>query len=225
MPKQKNKKIEYQLPEVGVKRKTIIWVFIICVILGASGVVSFFIWKEINHKADAEIKIDQKTPPPDFKYFSNDYWGFKFYYPGTWFRVRGDVKDSEFYFASEPIEFLNELSSSEALFGVRTFNNFDHSDLQGWFDTQERLYLPFGKIVKKEDTKLLGLPARHYIMVPAKPIGTISYYEIYTVSVTDMSKLQLILMTSSEEKNQDFQKTYQQILSSFTFYKGFGEEK
>lgn len=225
MTTKKNKKVEYKLPEVKIKRKTIFWVLVVCIVFGSISVVSFFVWQELNHKATAEIQLDKKTPPPDYKYFSNDYWGFKFYYPGTWFRVTGDVKDSEFYFASEPIEFLNELSSSESLFGVRTFNNFEHLDWQGWLDAQERLYLPYGKIVKKEDVKLLGLPAEHYIMVPVKPVGNINYYEIYTVSVTDMTKLQLILMTANEDKNKDFQTVYQQILSSFTFYKGFGEEK
>lgn len=222
--KNRSKKTTLVVPDAKVGRRFVIRWLVLCFALGFFGVVGFLLWQEYARKDAASLEIEQKAPPPSFKYFSNDYWGFKLYYPGAWSRVTGAVKDSEFYFASEPIDFLTELSSTEALLGVKAYNNFEHLSWTDWVVSQEKLHMP-GQVVKRENTTFFKLPAVRYQLVPHRSEKLFGYYDMITVSKSDMTKLQIMLITSSKEKHADFIDDFNKILESITFYPGFGEEK
>lgn len=189
-----------------------------------AAVFGYAIWKDHNKPAVEGFSFKTKTSPPDYKDYNNQYWGIALRYPGTWARPLGSYDNDNFYFASEAISFIQELSPDEALVDVKGYNNYNRLPFEDWLTNQENNYFPRGTIIVKEPADLQGAPAKHYIIQPASPDHNRGYLDMLIVSRSEDTIYEFILATSDIKTHDKFLPQYENILGSIRFTPGFGLE-
>src|SRR4029078_8006389 len=126
MASSENKDLEpNDLPDIGDigihwSKTKIVLTFFTCLLLSTAGIFGFLLYQEYGRKPLLNQPETAVKNSVYFKNYSNDYWGFKFQYPATWSQVIGSYQEGDYYFASQPINFISELESGQMLLEVQT---------------------------------------------------------------------------------------------------------
>ena len=194
-------------------------------IFAAMAIIVFLLYLEFRKPAVTDsFNIQSRPVPADYKDYNNDFWGIRFKYPGTWSPAIGSFDDGLYYFASEPINFINEISGDGAIVALKTYNNYKKMPFNDWALYQEQNYFPAGQ-VEKTEAKFQDLPAIHYHITLKNPSHNIGSWDMWMVSRTPASKYELILETPNQKVHQDFLNSFENILDSVSFYSGYGTEE
>ncbi len=216
---------DMHIPGVRITFVSTALLLFLCVLLGVGGYFGFLFYQEYKKHEVTGEEITTRPAPPDFKNYNNDYWGIRFSYPGVWWRVTGNVNDAEFYFSSEPIQFLNELSNGEAVVGLKPYNNFQHLTDTEWFRYAEKQYMPYGKVLRSDAVHFQHREARRYIIESPKAQDGLRYIELWTISASPQTKYQFLFLTKDEAGKEAHAQDFMTILGSVVLYPGFGIEK
>jgi hypothetical protein len=196
-------------------RKRIVITVAVCVLLSVAGVAGFLLAQEYRKPANADQVIANKPAPPDWTDYANDYWGFQFKYPGSWSAARGSFADGEYYFSSQPINFISELNAGEALVIVKAYNNWQHLSFEAWLQQQQDTYFPRGDITLKP-ASVDKLPAKKITLKFRWPKDNVGYWEGYVVSRSDATKYLFLLATDSPQTADRFRNQFTQMINSLS---------
>lgn len=208
---------------LNFSRKLVVKIIYISVLTACLGITGFLLYKEATKiKIQGEEVGPIKIPLPDTKYYANDYWGFKFSYPGKWWPVIGSFEDGEYFFSSENINFISELSPTEVLLEVKTFQQNKNPNFEEWIKNRETNYFMPKSIIKKTSIFLKDYPAVRYSIQNTNKNSPAGVSELVVIS----NKINRIYFFNLKAENSDSLKTFlpnlENILQSLEFYKGFG---
>src|SRR5205085_9143782 len=120
------------------------------------------------------------------KVYTNDYWCFRFECPSFWFPLVAAYEDGDYFFASEPIKFIKELSPDQALLEIKTYNNLKRLSFADWLANQEENYFPYGaKITSKNSLLWQGFSGVRYTVVLSKPQHDTAFWDMVVISKND----------------------------------------
>lgn len=208
---------------LNFSKKQIIKTFYISLLVAVVGISAFLIYQEYKKpKALGDDSMFARPTDPDSRDYANDYWGFRFSYPGSWLPVVGSFEDGEYYFASEPINFISELESGQAMVEIKTYIDWKHLSFSDWLKDMQANYLPQGLISGQSLTQIKNLPAISYSIALKKPLNNTAYWQVLAISKTDNVKYLFILETANQADAKNYAAGYKKILDSVEFYKGFG---
>lgn len=181
---------------------------------GILSVAGFFLIQEYSKMpATDAFTRTEKQAPPDFIEYRNEYWGIAFKYPGTWTKIVGSFEDGSYYFASQPIHFINELEPGQALVILKTYNNWENLPFETWFIKQRDTYFPRGKLTV-EPAAVANTQAKHIQLEFAFPINNIGFWDGYVLSKDEATKYILILGTDNEQTAAKYETQFSQITNS-----------
>jgi hypothetical protein len=223
MKTQKTNNLPPELQINKLSKKTLITFFCVSLILTTGGVFGFLYYKESKKE---EIKEVSFLPPrvisPAYNLYTNDYWGFKFRYPGDWYPVIGSYEEGKYYFSSENIKFISEQSDNEALVEVQTYNNLKNTTFSEWLKEHEEHFFPRGEILETKTRTINGYKAKEYLLRPARPLHNAHLLHIVAISRNEKKQYIFFLETKDQETHDRFTPLFEQILESVAFYDGFG---
>jgi hypothetical protein len=209
---------------LNFSRKLIFRVFYISTVIAVLGICVFLLYKEYNKSQINGFDIElHKTITPDSKDYANDYWGFKFKYPGTWWPVVAAFIDGDYYFVTDQVNFLAELDDSQAILEVKTYNNWKSLSFEDWLKDQQTNYFPQGKISDQTNLRINDKPAIRYTIALNKPINKTQYWDVLVLSKNNNIKYFFILETSSKGKHDQYLPEFEKIIKSIAYYTGFGQ--
>ncbi len=203
-------------------KKLIIKTFIICLILAFSSIFGYLLYNELKKPQVDEYKLPEKKQISGYKNYSNDYWGFKFQYPNSWWPVTGSFEDGEYFFASEPISFAKELGQGQAMLEIKTYNNYKGLSFADWLADIQNNYLAQGVIEQQNLSEFKSQPAIAYNITLKQSTSNTTFWKIVAISKTQNVKYLFILESDSRETSQKFENDFKNILDSLEFFKGFG---
>ncbi len=205
--------------------KSFIWLLVISICIGLFGITGYLLFQEYQApSANDAFTVPTHPAPPDYKAYSNDFWGIRFEYPGSWTPVIGSFDDGLYYFASQPINFISELDAGQALVVLKTYNNWKKEPFSDWLADQEQNYFPAGD-VQKTAANFQGLPAEHYYIQLKVAQNNTQYWDMWVISRTTASIYELILETDNQKTHQEYEQPFNNILDSVQFYGGYGTEE
>jgi hypothetical protein len=212
------------IPDVGVRwsKKKLAATFAVILLLSAAGVSFFLLRQEYGKNAVSGVLLPPRLISKSDKAYTNDYWGFRFNYPGDWWQATGSFDEGDYYFSSENINFAGELSAGEALLEVQPYHNLKQLGWADWLADREQNYFPNGTVIKSEDLTVNGAPAKRYLIQLKKNQNNVGVWDMVIVSKDTLRKCIFILKTSDTAADERYQAAYQAILDSLTFYQGFG---
>ena len=211
------------LPDIGIRwsKAKILTTFFICLLISVFGIVGFLLYQEYSRQAVSDQPQTPAAVLPDYKNYSNDYWGFKFQYPAGWSQVIGSYQEGDYYFASQPINFISELEPGQALLEVLTYNNFKNLSFDDWLKDRQQNYFPQGSL-EKVPAGFKNYLSAEYILKPLRPGENPPYWDIRVISQDGKKIYLLILQTDNGQTNQKFQNTFDNIINNLVIYQGFG---
>lgn len=166
-----------------------------------------------------EAKKEDKGPSSPTKHYTNNYWGIELEYPTSWTQPIGSYADGEYYFASEPINFIGELENGEAIIALKTFNNWSSLPLNEWLKSQQWSFIPNGELSSPKSTTINGMPAQRYTLKLKTPQNNTSLWDMIIISRTTATKYVFILEVDNEGTQKKFEPDYEALLSSITYRK------
>ena len=223
MKKTKAKKLATDIPDIGIRwsHKKIITTFFICLFVSSAGVFGFLFYQEYSKQAIAGPFSTPEKNSAQTKTYTNDYWGFRFTYPATWWQVIGSYQEGDYFFASEPINFISELEPGEAVLEVQTYDNYKNMAFADWLKDREQNYFPLGTLQRLQTT-LQGHLYAEYLLKPSRPGSNPPFWDIRVISIDNKKIYILFLETDGPDTNKKFQETYNSITNQFDIYKGYG---
>lgn len=220
-PKGKAQAAEFD-GSLNFSRKMIFRVLYISALAACLGIGGFLFYQEFNKAKINDDPAQASAPGPDKKTYSNDYWGFSFQYPSKWSPLISAFEDGDYFFASEPIDFLVEHSPDQALMEVKTYNNLKNLPFGEWLNDQRQNYIPPATVVKQQTLTVGGLPATRLWLSFPKPQKDIGFWDFVVVAKDNKKIYEFILKTSDNKNSESFKAAFEDILNSIKFYKGFG---
>ena len=209
---------------LNFSRKLILKILLISIVVGALGLAGYLLYGEFKKpKVNGDDSMFDRPLPPDTKDYSNDYWGFRFQYPGTWSPVIGSFEDGEYYFANSPINFIKELELGQVLVEVRTFSNWKGLEFKDWLKDQQTNYLPQGQIEKQTMLEFKQYDAISYKIQLTRPEHNTSYWDVLAVSKNKNVKYLFILETADRDSHDRYEPYFEKIKNTIEFYTGFGQ--
>jgi hypothetical protein len=200
--------------------KKIIFVATLCVVISVLLVFGFLISAQYRkEQLPDEPKKESTTPQSNTKHYANNYWGIEFDYPSGWTQPIGSYADGEYYFASQPINFINELESGEALIALKTFNNWNSLSLGEWMKSQQWTFIPAGELSAPAAMSVNGMPAQRYTLNLKSPQNNTSLWNIVIISRSTATKYVFILETDQNSTQEKFLPIFDSLLSSVTYRK------
>ncbi len=227
MDQQENKTqpyVESAPPDIGVRlsKRLIITLSIICLIIAAAATLGFLYYYEMHRAAVGGTDLPDKKAARDEQLYHNDFWGFRFKYPGSWWSVIGSFEEGDYFFASERINFIKELEDDQAIIEVKTYNNLQRVSFDAWLKDQEENYFPRGNLQNDGDRTINGFQARQYRLTASRPINNMPYWTMIIVSNQDKRFYQFILETKTAKAQEDFMDVFKATVDTLEFYQGFG---
>lgn len=208
---------------LNFSKKLIFRIFYISIIVAALGIGSFLFYQEFKKpKISGNGFNFSRSEGPETKDYSNDYWGFKFQYPGSWWPVIGSFEDGDYFFSSQNISFVQDLEEQEALLEVTTFHNLKNLSFEDWLKDREENYFLRGKTLKKTALTIAGYPAMEYQMLLNRPEPNRAFYDIVVISEDTLKKYIFTLETANQTVHDRFYPVFQAMLAKVKFYPGFG---
>lgn len=211
-------------PDIGIKwsRRLAIKIFIFSLLTAVLVIFGFLLYQEYLKPGVGEVALFNKQLTPGARAYTNDYWGFSFNYLGYWSQVIGSYEDGEYYFSSEPINFIQEQDADQALMEVRTFNSLKPTTFDQWFADEVENYFPRANISKQADFPVENGPAHRYYFSLNKPTATVGFWDMIVVSKADQKFYMFILETKDKKTHDDFQTDFETMVQSVHLYNGFG---
>ncbi|HEX3095960.1 MAG TPA: hypothetical protein VHQ20_02460, partial [Patescibacteria group bacterium] len=208
-----NKKIDFDPNQhLAWTTKKIVLIVVLC--FGFSLMLVFGFLTSAQFRKD-QIKDDSKKestgPTSNTKHYTNNYWGIELDYPSDWSQPIGSYADGEYYYASQPINFINELEPGEAIIALKTFNNWNSLSDSEWLKSQQWSFLPPGELSSPTATTVTGMPAQHYTLKLKTPQNNSSFWNIVIISRSTATKYVFILETDTEETNKKFQANFDAV--------------
>jgi hypothetical protein len=211
------------LPDIGIRwsKTKIAITFFVCLTIAVLGVFGFLLYQEYGKQPLKQQPQATGKNLPDQKNYTNDYWGFGFVYPASWSQVIGSYQEGDYYFASEPINFISELEPGQALLEVQTYNNYKNLAFDDWLKDREENYFPRG-ILEKKSGQFKNYLFAEYSLKPARPGPNPGLWDIKAVSKDGRKIYLFIFQTDSRQIEQKFQNVFNNLMDSLSIYKGFG---
>jgi hypothetical protein len=201
-------------------RRRLVITIMVCVALSLFAVFTFLVIAQYRKIEDAtETSGPEKIAAPEFKHYANQYWGVEFDYPGKWTQPIGSYQDGEYYFSSEPINFINELEAGEAIIALKTYNNWKGLSFGDWFGENRYLFLPSGELSAPRAETVAGVPAHRYTLRLSKPQNNTAVWDILLVSRNQATKYFFALEADNDENLKKYQPVFDTLLTSLTFTK------
>lgn len=189
------------------------FLFFILTILGSVSVLFIFEWKQ---KTTVEAEQTSNTHAPQTKKYTNSYWGFSLQFPKTWSQPTGSYADGQYFFASEPISFVNELSENEALISILCFNNWKNLEFDEWVAEQKQNIWPKTGIAQEEKVEFKNSPALRFAVNAEKEIN--QQHQIWMAFKKDEKTFFIFKLASNSEKNLNaYKKYFENLLQSFEY--------
>jgi len=214
------------LPDVGINwsRRLVVRFGVISLCLAVIAIFGYLAYQEyIKPALSGAPGLPRKTLQSQSKLYTNDYWGFKFQYPSFWYPLVGAFEDGNYFFASEPINFISEHSANQAILQIKTYNNIKNLSLNDWLVDQKQNYFPFGAQVLNEQPYSLGqLAGRRYDITLKKPDSLgISHWDMIVLAQNNRF-YEFILETSNSANHDAFKDVFEFMVGGSSFYKPFG---
>jgi hypothetical protein len=179
-----------------------------------------FLASQQYQKSEAPgVAVSSKTPAPDTRHYANNYWGIAFDYPGGWSQPIGSYQDGEYYFSSEPINFIGELESGGGLIALKTYNNWQSLPYNEWLKSQRGSFLPAGELSSPVSTTINGTTAYRYTLTLTKPQNNTTLWDVLIISRSTATKYVYILETDQTATREKYLPIFDSLLSSITFTK------
>lgn len=212
------------LPEVGIRwsKKMILTLLIVSILIAFCGVFGYLYYKERHKLSTGDFGLPIRQIQSQTKLYTNDYWGFKFSYPAFWYPLISSYQDGDYYFASEPINFVKEHSNDQALMEIKTYNNLKNLSFDDWINDQLQNYIPAAAVLKRQTLTVGGQPAVRLLLQFQKPQNTIEAWDMIVVEKNNYKIYEFVLQTANLATHDSFQGVFEGMAESVQFYQGFG---
>jgi hypothetical protein len=213
-----------EIPDIGIRwsKKRVVFTFLLIVIIAGLGVLGVFMHQERQQKETEGLKLPPRLLSKNQKIYTNDYWGFSFTYPGDWWPIIGSVEEGDYFFSSENINFISELSEGQALLEVMPFHNLKKLTFTDWLTDREQNYFPAGTVISSNAIPFTDREAKEYVIELKKPTPAIGAWDMVIISQDTTRKYIFILKAKDLETLKRYNGLYRQLLESIKFYNGFG---
>jgi hypothetical protein len=213
-----------QVPEIGLKwsKKSLLITLAVTMLLAVLCVFGYLIYQEYRQAGIADPSSTQQAPDIYDKLYSNDSWGFKFSYPQSWWPVIGTFDEGDYFFASEQINFTDQLDQGQAQLEVKCYKDWKNMPNQAWLTFMQTNYLPYGKILQNRMYSLNGYAVQRQLIqlnTPQNP--NTGYWDMAVVSPGNSTHYLFIFQTDGPATHDKFDADFESILNSLKFYKGF----
>lgn len=200
-------------------KRRIITSVIACTFISIVLVFGFLISQQYRKIELTQTQSEPKSAAPNTRHYANAYWGIEFDYPGTWFQPIGSYQDGEYYFASQPMSFINELEPGEGLIALKTYNNWASLPYSDWLKANKYLFIPAGQLSNPTSTTIKGLPAERYTVSLKNSQNNTSLRDMLIISRNTSTKYVFILETDQASSHDKYLTIFESIISSINFTK------
>lgn len=201
--------------------KKILATSFICLLITIAAVFGYLYHAERNKAHTAEIPLPFKPSAPDLKNYNNDYWGFKFSYPGSWQALIGSFEEGSYYFSSDKINFTSEMEEGQALLEVNPYIDIKNLGYDPWLEERRQHYFPRGRILALEDFTINGFLATRQFIQLDKPVEGRAFWDLIIVFNNRGRFYQFTLQTKTMEDHSHFTDVFRAILDTLEFYEGY----
>lgn len=217
-------KTKQPIPEIGVSWTPglLLGCAIISLALTAVVIGGYFFYRESRRSSASLFSLPVPKIQNQARLYTNDYWGFRFTYPSSWWPVTGSFTEGDYYFSSQPINFASELSNNQALLEVKSYNNLQNLNFQDWLSNQEQNYFPYGVVLNKQPMRVGQYQAERYLIQLKKPQNSTGFWDMVIISKDDKKMYYFTLQTSTKTVHDQFVDVFNNILQQINFYQGFG---
>lgn len=221
-PESRSENQEQEIPGIKFSKKLSVRLFLYSFILAFGLIFGYLFYREYIKTGMQEPAFQATKLQSQDRLYTNNYWGFKFRYPSFWYPVVGSYEEGDYFFASEPINFISELENDQALMEVKTFRNLKGLSFDDWVDWQEENYFPLHSSGGKNQLTVGNLPARRILMVLKKPEHGTSYWDVVIVGGGNQRVYQFVLETRDQETLKKFQAIFETMVNSLEVGGEFG---
>lgn len=198
----------------------IIAVVVTCSLFSLVLVFGFLLVAQYHKPSIEEPKDDQPAVKLNSNNrYTNQNWGISFNYPDGWSKVIGSFEDGEYYFSSEPINFINEIGPEDGILALKTYNNWNNLPYEAWLKDQQDRFWPKGQLTKPQSQTIANATAQRFQLRLNQPVNNTNIWDIVVISRTQATKYVFIMQSNNEQTEQKFLPFLESTLSSIEFSK------
>lgn len=199
-------------------KQRILLTIMLCVLLSLVLVFGFLLMQQYRQPSIDETKDGHNLKKSgSSQQYKNQNWGIGFNYPNDWYKAIGSFQDGEYYFSSEPINFVNEIGPDEGILALKTYNNWNSLSYNDWLKDQQSRFWPKGQLTKAQNVTVAGVQAQRFQLQLSQPANNTTLWDIVVISRTSATKYVFIMESGNIKAQQKFLPVLEAALSSVEF--------
>jgi hypothetical protein len=202
-------------------------ILIICIVISFVGIFGFLLYIEYTHVSINGQNFGYVAPIPDYRSYTNDYWGISLQYPGTWTILGGSNNENNggLFLSSANVNFKEELEPGEALIQILPQVS-QGLGFEAFLTKMEQDNYNPGEILSKTPTTVDNLEAKEYIIqehYPQLQVG--GYVDMFVINKDSKYFYEVSLITADKGTHDKYWPILQNILKSAVLSPGTVESQ